>query len=82
MRDSEDARISHYSHTYEWYVSELLRRDFAARASGFNIRLKDAHAKDEFDCIAILDEGSVFVECKTGTDKLYKDVSKFMRRDA
>jgi hypothetical protein len=77
-----DERIRRYSHTYEWYVSELLRRNFAARASGFNIRLKDAHPKDEFDCIAILDQGSVFIECKTGADKVYKDVSIFMRRDA
>jgi hypothetical protein len=77
-----DARIRRYSHTYEWYVSELLRRNFAARASGFNIRLKDAHPKDEFDCVAILDQGSVFIECKTGTNKIYRDVSIFMRRDA
>src|SRR6266516_3605421 len=64
--NSPDAKRSRYANTFEWYVSELLRREFAARASGFHLRLKDADPGDEFDCIALLDRGIVLVECKTG----------------
>jgi hypothetical protein len=79
---SAAANQNRYAATFEWYVSELLRREFAARASGFGIRLKDANPEDEFDCIALLDKGLVFVECKTGKGDLYGEIAKFMRRDA
>ncbi|MGK5441798.1 hypothetical protein ACSNN7_08240 [Micromonospora sp. URMC 105] len=70
-----------YANTFEWYISELFIREFAARASGFGIRLKDADPGDEFDCIALIDGGLIFVECKTGKGSLYPEVSKFIRRD-
>jgi hypothetical protein len=75
------ANQTRYTATFEWYVSELLRREFSARASGFSIRLKDAAPEDEFDCIALLDAGLVFVECKTGKSDLYEEIAKFVRRD-
>jgi hypothetical protein len=78
---SAEANQNRYTATFEWYVSELLKREFSARASGFGIRLKDADPEDEFDCIALLDEGLVFVECKTGRSALYGQIAKFMRRD-
>jgi hypothetical protein len=71
-----------YAATFEWYVSELLKRQFAARASGFGIRLKDASPEDEFDCVALIDSGVVFTECKTGKGDLYHEIIKFIRRDA
>lgn len=71
-----------YAATFEWYVSELLKREFAARASGFGIRLKDADPDDEFDCIALLDAGLAYVECKTGKGTLYGEIAKFTRRDS
>ena len=77
----DTANQSRYAATFEWYVSELLKREFGARASGFGIRLKDADPQDEFDCIALLDEGLVFVECKTGKGALYNEIAKFTRRD-
>ncbi len=70
-----------YASTFEWYVSELLRREFAARASGFGLRLKDADPDDEFDCLALLDQGLVFVECKTGREGIYSQIKTFLRRD-
>lgn len=79
--EGSDARQMRYAKTFEWYISEMLRREFASRASGFSIRLKDALPEDEFDCIAVLDEGVVFAECKTGENDIYKDVAKFIRRD-
>ena len=79
---SAAANQTRYAATFEWYVSELLRREFAARASGFGLRLKDADPEDEFDCIALLDKGLVFVECKTGKGQLYGEIAKFVRRDA
>jgi hypothetical protein len=44
--------------------------------------MKDADPDDEFDCVALLDSGVVFVECKTGKGDLYGEIEKFMRRDA
>lgn len=80
--DNPEARQQRYASTFEWYISELLVREFAARASGFSLRLKDAHPGDEFDCVALLDEGTVQVECKTGKNSIYNDVAKFARRDS
>jgi hypothetical protein len=75
-------RIQHrYASTFEWYVTELLCREFAARASGFGLRLQDANPDDEFDCVALLDEGLVFVECKTGAGAIYAEIERFLRRD-
>ena len=71
-----------YASTFEWYVSELLSREFSARANGFGLRMKDADPGDEFDCIALLDKGLTFVECKTGREGIYNQISKFIRRDA
>jgi hypothetical protein len=80
--DYAEAAVQHrYACTFEWYISELLRREFAAQASGFGLRLKDAHPDDEFDCVALLDTGLVFVECKTGRGEIYPEIKKFLRRD-
>ncbi|GAB2999811.1 hypothetical protein GCM10027184_64870 [Saccharothrix stipae] len=70
-----------YAKTFEWYVSEVFRREFGARAAGFGIRLADAHPEDDFDCLAILDSGVMYVECKTGGDQVYGGVKRFIRRD-
>lgn len=80
-RSDAEANQKRYSATFEWYVSELLKQEFAARASGFGIRLKDANPDDEFDCVALLDSGLAFVECKTGKGALYGEIAKYLRRD-
>ena len=77
-----EANQKRYASTFEWYISEVLKREFAASASGFSLRLKDAHPGDEFDCVALLDRGMVFVECKTGRGEIYAEIAKFIRRDA
>lgn len=74
-------RINIYSRTFEWYISEVLKRKFNAQASGFSIRLKDADAGDEFDCIAVLDSGLAYIECKTGKAEIQDEVRKFVQRD-
>lgn len=79
---ADEAIQRRYASTFEWYVSELLCREFSARASGFGLRLKDADPDDEFDCVALLDEGLVFVECKTGREAIFAQIKKFLRRDA
>lgn len=70
-----------YSNTFEWYISELLVRKFGVKVSGFSLRLKDAHPDDEFDCIAVFEEGLFFAECKTGKSDLKNEIKKFIRRD-
>lgn len=81
IESSANMKIQKYSHTFEWYVSQIFLREFGARAAGFNIRLKDADPDDDFDCIALVDNGLVFVECKTGKAALYSEIEKFVRRD-
>jgi hypothetical protein len=81
--DNAETAVQHrYTCTFEWYISELLRREFAAQASGFGLRLKDADPDDEFDCVALLDSGLVYAECKTGRVEIYTEIKKFLRRDA
>ncbi len=70
-----------YSRTFEWFIGELLRREFGGRAAGFNIHLEDANKDDEFDSVALLDEGLFYAECKTGKGTLAQAVKKFVRRD-
>jgi len=78
---SEEAIRARYARTFEWYVSQLFIRELGARGSGFNIRLADANPDDEFDCIAVIDDGVVFVECKTGRGAIFREIAKFVRRD-
>jgi hypothetical protein len=70
-----------YAATFEWYLAQLLRRRFAARAAGFGLRLRDASPEDEFDCVGIIDDGLVYIECKTGKTSLFPEIEKFVRRD-
>ncbi len=79
---ASDNRQTYYAKSFEWYISELLKRKFAVRASGFGIRLLDGESEDEFDCIAVIDDGIIFVECKTGKGSLFEEVEKFLHRDA
>jgi hypothetical protein len=81
LRDNAELRRSCYATTFEWYISELMVRKFGARVSGFGICLKDASPDDEFDSISVIDDGLVFVECKTGKEILLRGVEKFLRRD-
>lgn len=81
LRDNAELRRRFYATTFEWYVSELMVRKFGARVSGFGICLRDASPDDEFDSISVIDDGLVFVECKTGKESLLKGVEKFVRRD-
>lgn len=76
-----DKDQNRYSRTFEWFISEFLKREFGANVSGFNINLEDAHKDDEFDSIALFDEGLFYAECKTGKGSLVRAVTKFVRRD-
>lgn len=70
-----------YSKSFEWFISELLKESFGARASGFNITLQDASSDDEFDVISLLDAGLFFAECKGGNSNFEDAVESFVRRD-
>ena len=70
-----------YSSTFEWFISEVIKREFGAKVSGFGIRLKDADPNDEFDCLAILDDGLFYAECKTGKVEIKTEIKKFVQRD-
>lgn len=81
IEKNKNGMISRYAHTFEWYISELMCREFGAKESGFNIRLAEVDPGDEFDCIALIDDGLVFIECKTGKGTIFAELGKFVRRD-
>ncbi len=81
IEKNKDEMISKYAHTFEWFISELMCREFGAKESGFNIYLTEVDPDDEFDCIALIDAGLVFIECKTGEGTIFKELKKFVRRD-
>lgn len=63
-----------YSTTFEWYVGELMVRDYAALSSSFGVKIADLYRKSntgaeagDFDVISILrNMGVAYFECKTG----------------
>ncbi len=76
-----EKRQKRYGQTFEWFISQVIKREFGAKTSGFGIRLKDANPNDEFDCLAILDGGIFYAECKTGKSDIKNEIKKFAQRD-
>ncbi|MBL6992164.1 MAG: hypothetical protein ISR65_20435 [Bacteriovoracaceae bacterium] len=55
-----------YSSTFEWYVSELLYREFKFLASAYGVRIKGSPEGGDFDVVGATHSGIVCVECKSG----------------
>jgi len=76
-----------FSTTFEWYVGELMVRDFSAMSSQFGITVRnlyrnsdDSGTAGDFDVITILrDLGVAYFECKTGGYNR-KDIIKAIER--
>ncbi len=76
-----------YSHTFEWFVGELMVREFCALSSSFSVKISnimrysDMNAEvGDFDVISIQRDLSIaYFECKTGgfkRNKIFKAVER------
>ena len=74
-------RISSFGATLEWYVSEILQREFMAPAL-FNVRLHHTHYGGDYDVITIVNGNLVYVEIKSSPPRgvELQAVSAFLNR--
>jgi hypothetical protein len=63
-----------FSHTFEWYIGELMRRKFMAFSSSYGVtvngvmRNSDSGPAGDYDVLSILgDMELLYIECKTGS---------------
>jgi len=68
-----DLTRQRFSHTFEWFVGELLRRKFMSFSSSYGVHVKDVvrNSDDEtagdYDVLSVLgDTELLYIECKTG----------------
>lgn len=73
--------ISSFGPTLEWYVSEILQREFLAPAL-FSVRLKHTRHGGDFDVIALLEADLVYFEVKSSPPRGVElaAVSAFLER--
>lgn len=55
-----------YSATFEWYVAELLYREFQFSASAFGVKIKGSPEGGDFDVLGATHSGIIAIECKSG----------------
>lgn len=62
-----------FAHTFEWYVSELIKWKFKAFGSSYGIEISNIRSSDQkkigdYDVLAVLGNLSLlYIECKTGS---------------
>jgi hypothetical protein len=61
-----DAMRNMYSATFEWYVAELLYREFQFVASASGIKIDGSPEGGDFDVIGATHSGLIAIECKSG----------------
>ena len=74
-------RVSSFGATLEWYVSEILQREFMAPAL-FNVRLLRTHFGGDYDVVTIVNGNLVYVEIKSSPPRgvELQAVSAFLNR--
>lgn len=55
-----------YSSTFEWYVAELLYREFQFFASAYGVKIDGSPDGGDFDVIGATHSGIMTIECKSG----------------
>jgi hypothetical protein len=75
-----------FSHTFEWYVGELLVRSFGAFSSSYGVKIddikrnSDSQTSGDFDVLSVLGSMEMaYIECKTG-DYTAKKISNMLER--
>ncbi|MEZ4741251.1 MAG: hypothetical protein R3B45_02200 [Bdellovibrionota bacterium] len=64
--EASEANRSVYSSTFEWYVSELLYREFRFYASAAGLKIDRSPDGGDFDVVGATHSGIVAIECKSG----------------
>ena len=78
----EQTNMNVYSQTLEWYVSEILKREFSFLSSGFGIKLEHSPDGGDFDVVGMSHFDFVYIECKSGKPKNIdeNDIASFIER--
>lgn len=73
--------LDNFGETLEWYVSELLIKEFEV-PSLWGIKIKEIKGGGDFDILAILEGNLMYVECKTSPPNniRLKEMWEFLRR--
>jgi hypothetical protein len=71
-----------YSATFEWYVAELLYREFHFVASASGIKIDGSPEGGDFDVIGATHAGIIAIECKSGKPRGIDEsqIIQFVRR--
>ncbi len=71
-----------YSSTFEWYVAELLYREFSFFASAFGLKIANSPEGGDFDVIGATHTGLIAIECKSGKPRGIDEnqIIQFVRR--
>lgn len=79
---NDQGNMNYYSATFEWYVSEILKRDFGFLGSGFGIRIKNSPDGSDYDVLGMSYFDLVHIECKSGKPKNIddSDITHFIER--
>jgi hypothetical protein len=83
------AEVVKFTSAFEWYVSQILLREFNFFCSGFNNKINGAAKGADFDVLGLGLDLLVHIECKTGNprnitkDQIveFKDRCKFVSAD-
>ena len=75
--------VANFGVTYEWYVSQILRRDFGCQ-SAWGVRLAGLESGGDHDVVASVSGRFLYMEVKTSPPKHVKlpEISSFVKRIA
>ena len=79
-KDSQHMNL--YCRTFEWYVAEILKREFAFLSSGYGIKLEHSPNGGDFDVLGMSHFDFLYIECKSGKPKNLddNDIGHFLER--
>ncbi len=73
--------IDNFGETIEWYISELLIKEFKI-PSLWGIKIKEIRGGGDFDILGILEDKLIYIECKTSppNNVRLRELWEFLRR--
>jgi len=78
----DQQHMNYYSKTFEWYVAEILKREFAFLSSGYGIKVEHSPNGGDFDVLGMSHFDFLYIECKSGKPKNLddNDIAHFLER--
>lgn len=79
---AQDNARNIYSATFEWYVAQLIYREFQFFASAFGVKIEGSPEGGDFDVIGATHSGIVAIECKSGKPRGIDEaqIQQFVKR--